>query len=465
MKTITQLLFLLVLAHTVLAQKPWDNGPLIVSENGRYLQHTNGKPFFWLGDTVWLMSQKLNRDQIKTYFANRKAKEFNVVQCCLVQFFTDKSFSGSTALAGEDITKLNVTPGKDPADPAQYDYWDHVDYIVETAAANGIYVALTPMWRYPKKPTPEQAAEFASALATRYAKHPNVIWVNGGSARGEDDLDFWNAAGAAFKRNDPNHLVTFHPFGRSQSSMWFQTAPWLDFNMFVSGHRRYDQDADGKGEDNWRYVLEDFAKTPCKPTLDGEPAYENTPQGLHKPEEPYWTDDDVRRYAYWSVFAGACGHTYGENSVRQVYLPGENKPASGAKGYFSERLDTPGAKAMQHLKNLMLSRPYFDRVNDQAAVAGDEGEKYDRVLVTKGKDFLMAYTYTGREFTLRMGRISGKEVVANWFNPRTGEVTKTGTFKNEGSKMFNPPGDKANGNDWVLVLDDASHKFPAPGSH
>jgi len=464
MKQVLSLFCLLLLARDVMGQSPCDNGKLVVSENGRYLELANGKPFFWLGDTCWLMSQKLDRDQVKTYFADRKSKGFNVVQCCLVQFFDDKSFNGSPALVGEDITKLNITPGNDPADPAKYDYWDHVDYIVETAAANGIYVAMTPMWRYPKKPAPEQAAEFVGKLATRYANHPNIIWVNGGSARGGDDLDFWNAAGTAFKHNAPNHLVTFHPFGRMQSSHWFQDAPWLDFNMFVSGHRRYDQDADGKGEDNWRYVLEDLAKTPRKPTLDGEPAYENTPQGLHKPAEPYWTGDDVRRYAYWSVFAGACGHTYGENSVRQVYLPGDSKPSSGAKGYFSERLDTAGAKAMHHLKDLILSRPYFDRVNDQAAVAGDEGEKYDRILVTKGKDFLMAYTYTGREFKLELSRISGNEVAASWFEPRTGEVTKIGTFKNEGSKTFDPPGEKSNGNDWVLVLDDTSKNFNAPGS-
>jgi hypothetical protein len=27
----------------------------------------------------------------------------------------------------------------------------------------------------------------------------------------------------------------------------------------------------------------------------------------------------VRRYAYWSVFAGSCGHTYGHNAIMQFY--------------------------------------------------------------------------------------------------------------------------------------------------
>ena len=38
-------------AEEATAQLPWENGKLCVSENGRYLQHENGTPFFWLGET------------------------------------------------------------------------------------------------------------------------------------------------------------------------------------------------------------------------------------------------------------------------------------------------------------------------------------------------------------------------------------------------------------------------------
>jgi hypothetical protein len=235
--------------------------------------------------------------------------------------------------------------------------------------------------------------------------------------------------------------------------------------MFVSGHRRYDQDVEGKkfGEDNWRYVLESLATDPKRPVVDAEPAYENTPQGLHKPTEPYWTGADSRRYAYWSVFAGAAGHTYGENSVRQIYIPGGARPASGAKGFIMERLDTDGARAMTHLKALMLSRPFFDRVADQSLLVGDEGEKYDRVLVTRGDGFVFAYTYTGRDFTLKLGVLGVPTLNYSWFNPRTGEVLAAGIQPNTGTATFNPPGEPAPGNDWVLVLDDAANNFTAPG--
>lgn len=469
MKHLLSLLLITALAGTAFAQAPWANGPLQVSANGRFLQHTNGKPFFWLADTCWLAVQKFSREEAKSYFENRRAKGFNVVQCTAVQMLTDKTVYGDVPFAGGDVARLLTTTGSDPADAEQYDYWDHLDYLFETAAANGIYLALAPTWSHTVRRAPipaDKAARYVAALAQRLKDRPNLIWLNGGAAKGDVDADVWQAIGVAIKEHDPRHLMTFHAFGRTQSSTWFRDATWLDFHTFTSGHRRYDQDTDGKqfGEDNWRYVLDDLAKSPRKPTLDTEPSYEDTPQGLHDANQPYWNADDVRRYAYWSVFAGACGHTYGQNSVRQVYKPSDPRPSSGAKHFYTTVLDAPGAGQMRHVKNLMLSRPYFDRVSFQAVAVGDEGEKYDRVLVTKGKEFLMAYTSTGRDFKLALGETSGAEVVAWWFNPRTGEAAKAGTHKNTGTVAFNPPGEPGRGNDWVLVLDDASKALSPPGA-
>src|SRR3546814_2346564 len=90
--------------------------------------------------------------------------------------------------------------------------------------------------------------------------------------------------------------------------------------------RTYDQEDPGaRSEDNWRFVTEDLALSPSKPTIDGEPSYENIPHGLHDVTQPRWGAADARRYAWWAVFAGAMGHTYGENSVMQMYVPGRDK--------------------------------------------------------------------------------------------------------------------------------------------
>ena len=119
------------------------------------------------------------------------------------------------------------------------------------------------------------------------------------------------------------------------------------------------------GEDNWKYVNDDYKLKPTQPTFDGEPSYEDIPYGLHKADEPYWQDYEIRRYAYWSVFAGGAGFTYGHNSVMQFYTPGDSGISFFPKQKWQEGLQAPGAGQMQYLKKLMLSKSYFDRVPAQ----------------------------------------------------------------------------------------------------
>jgi hypothetical protein len=454
-------------------QKPWDNGQLEVSENDRFLQHENGKPFFWLGDTGWLMFAKLNRDEVRTYIEDRQQKGFNVIQAVLLWRLPQFNIYKDSALIENDPSKPLTTAGNNPEIESEYDYWDHVDYVLETAARKGIYIAMVPTWGGIVKSgrffTVEKAHAYGKWLAERYRDKPNIIWINGGDTRGDQNSEIWQALGTTLHEEDPNHLVTFHPFGRTQSSTWFHNEDWLDFNMFQSGHRRYDQMdpnddiATWKGEDNWKYVLEDYARTPPKPTIDGEPSYENIPQGLHDPNEPYWQDKDARRYAYWSVFAGAFGHTYGNSAVMQMYKPDSRRASYGVRSYWYEAINDPGAGQMQYLKILILSRPFFERVYDPSIII-DNGEKYDFVIATRGKSYAFIYTYTGRKFEANFGKITGEKINAYWYNPRDGKSQFLGNFENKGTRNFDPPGEKAEGNDWVLILDDTSKKFPVPGS-
>jgi hypothetical protein len=455
------------------AEKPWDNGRLVVSENGRFLQHENGKPFFWQGDTAWLLFSKLTRSEAQTYLDNRHAKGFNVIQVVVLHELPQLNVYGDSALFNGDPTQPLTTSGSDPEVESEYDYWDHVDYIVDQAADRGIYIAMVPAWGSIIKSVRINIGNvrtYAEWLAKRYRNRPNIIWLNGGDTKGNNNTEIWKQLGATLRATDQNHLITFHPFGRTQSSTWFHNEPWLDFNMFQSGHRRYDQLKPGddpktwKGEDNYKYVLEDYAKSPPKPTIDGEPSYENIPQGLHDPNEPYWQAADVRRYAYWSVFAGAFGHTYGNNAVMQMYKPDSGRGAYGPRNYWYEAIDDPGAVQMQYLKALILSRPFFERIFDPSLIASENGARYDYVIAARGGSYAFLYTYTGRTFDVSMGKISGEKIKAWWYSPRDGKAELLGEFDNKGVRSFDPPGDEQNGNDWVLVLDDSSMGYTKPGS-
>lgn len=434
--------------------------PLKVSPNGRYFMTAGGQPFFWLGDTDWLLFSKLTREETIKLLDDRRQKGFNVMQVMLLHTAKLVNVYGDTAVRNEAVSQPVTTPGNNPGDAAQYDFWDHVDFVIKAAAERGIYIALVPVWGSVVKEghvSPAQAKEYASFLAGRYRSQPNVIWMNGGDIKGSDSMAVWKTIGRTLHEKDPGHLITFHPRGRTTSSIWFHNEPWLQFNVFQSGHRRYNQDTLAGdlhfGEDNWRYAAMDYVKKPAKPTFDAEPSYEEIPQGLHDSLEKRWSAADVRRYAYWSVFAGACGYTYGNNAVMQMHRPNDKDNNYGVYNYWYEGMQAPGSGQMQYVKDLMLSRSYFDRVPDQSLIAGEAGEKYDRIMATRGHNYALFYTYTGRTIPVKMNKLTGKSSRASWYNPRDGKYTEAGTFENKGVHAFDAPGDVKEGNDWVLVLD------------
>ena len=434
--------------------------PLKISANGRYFVSSSGAPFFWLGDTGWLLFNKLTREEAEKYLEDRRSKGFNVIQVMVVHSAGQVNAYGDAALENKNVARPRTTPGNTFNDTLQYDYWDHVDYIIDKAAEKGLYMALVPVWGSNVKAglvTQEQARIYTAWLAARYKNKPNIIWLNGGDIKGSDSLAVWNAIGATLHKYDPGHIATYHPRGRFQSSEWFHKESWLQFNMFQSGHRNYAQDTSAGelhyGEDNWRYIQADYQRKPVKPTLDGEPSYEGIPQGLHDTLQAFWTAADVRRYGYWSVFAGGAGYTYGNNAVMQMHKPGDKDGNYGVKDYWYHAIDDEGARQMKHLKDLMMSRPYLERVPDQSLIAGNPGERYDHLLATRGKQYAFIYTYTGRTMQVNMGKIAGDTVKAYWFNPRNGNLALIGKFPNKGVAAFDPPGVQQNGNDWVLVLD------------
>ena len=213
----------------------------------------------------------------------------------------------------------------------------------------------------------------------------------------------------------------------------------------------------------------DYDLRPIKPVLDGEPIYEDHPVSFRAKDLGYSTAADCRRPLYWNLFAGAFGHTYGHHSVWQMYDRGR-RPINGPAMTWEEALGQPGAGQMQHAKRLIESRPFLSRVPDDAVIVPGEvaavvpGAGTRRFAATRGGDgsYAMVYAPVGRPFAVRMDRLAGPAVKAWWFNRRDGKAAAAGEFPNAGTRTFTPP-NPGELLDWVLVLDDASKKYPAPG--
>jgi len=430
---------------------------LKVSENRRFLVTAEGRPFFWLGDTAWEMFHRLNREEAEQYLARRAAQGFTVIQ----------------AVALAELDGLNTpnayghTPlhGKDPTRPNE-DYFRHVDWIIARANALGLYVGLLPTWGsfwHSKQVifNPENAETYGRWLESRY-RAAGVVWILGGDRAVETEAHrrILAAMARGLAAGDGGaHLRTFHPRGGRSSAESFHQADWLDFNMLQSGH--------SPQSTNYLAIERDYALLPAKPCLDGEPSYEYPPDAL-PPKRPVGAVQ-VRRNAYWAVFAGALGHTYGTHPIWQFFAP-PRKPLWDVTTPWSDALDLPGARQLAQLKALMLSRPFLSRVPDQALVVAGQGDGLGRVQATRdgtpGRDnasYLMAYFPEHREVTLATEVIAGSELRGWWFNPRNGKATALGTLRNARRLSFAPP-TSAPGEDWVLVLDDATRRYEAPGT-
>jgi hypothetical protein len=430
-------------------------GPLKVSSDGRQVVKSDGSPFFWMSDTVWSLINDGTRADVDYYIGDRASKEFTVFQTIIAN---DGKYT--TNVYGEP-TFLN----RDLYQPNDA-YFQGVDYVLNQATAAGLFVALLPTWGDTvSDPAGRQfdvdsARAYGTYLGTRYKSQANIIWVLGGDWDSDDATSraIWRSMAAGLQEGDGgSHLITYHPRGGSASSEWYHNDAWEAFNTVQSGHTR-----DSK---SWEMITNDWNKSPAKPTLDFEPNYEAILNGLKLDGEPL-TDFDVRKKAYWDVFAGAFGVTYGAWEVYSLHPGGGRFPN---RPNWKEALNYPGARQMRWLRRLMQSRPMAGRVPDQSIITSNTyaDTSGNHIRATRASDGSYAFVYSagGQSFTVNMSKIAGGSVTAWWFDPRSGEAESIGTFSNTGTRTFAPPAAQPgqSGNDWVLVLDNASKGYGTPG--
>lgn len=424
---------------------------LKVSDNQRFIVNEDGTPFFWLGDTAWELFHRLDREEAEKYLKNRADKGFTVIQAVVLAELDGLNTPnpyGDTPLIDNDPTQPDEA------------YFEHVDFIVNKAEELGLVMGMLPTWgdkfnkRWgvgPEVFTPQNAYTYGEFLGRRYQDKP-VVWILGGDRIPEEKEDFQiiRAMAKGLAAGDKGeHLITYHPMGGRNSSEFFHQDEWLDINMFQSGHGK-------KDIPNYKMTAGTYELTPVKPVLDGEPCYEDHPINW-KPENGWFDDTDVRQAAYWSMLAGAFGHTYGDHNIWQMWEPGR-EAVSSARTPWQQALDHPGSSQVGYMRQLFESRPFTTLQPDQTIF--NDNHSGAHVQAARGDGFLIIYLPENKSIDINMGKISGKKVAAWWFDPRTGDSVNIGELKNSGSYTFRTPNAQK---DWVLLIDDASRNFPSPG--
>jgi hypothetical protein len=421
------------------------NLKLRVSANGRYFVDQQGKPFFYLGDTCWLLCQRPNRQELDEYLKDRAAKRFTVMQAYVIRGLGRQHPDGNSSLLG-------ATPfiDRDPTRPNE-EFFKHVDYVVNRANELGLVMGLVTAksWHvtdHPEKVFNEKNAyTFGKFLGERY-KNNAVMWFPGGdSAPGKYD-QVWVAMAKGLKDGcGGSQLICYHGQGSTSSSMWFHQADWLDFNSIQSGHNF--------GSDSYAFVSKDYALTPPKPTVDMEPAYENHPTGADKPRVD---SHKVRTQAYLAMLAGAAGHSYGSMDLFYFFKDSEGPFPKNGFQHWRTAMAYEGSHHVGLMRTLFEQRPWFTMVPYQSLLASPPGTGPFRLAAARAEDrtFAIAYTPAGQPLKIAMHTLKGPQIKAQWYDPRAGNLKTIGQYPNDGVQEFVPPS-RGTRDDWVLVLDAA----------
>lgn len=451
-----------------------------VSQSDTYLiSKKDGKPFFWLADTGWELFHRLTREEANHYLKVRKKQGFNVIMSvALAEMDGIRKPNRYGDVPFENIETLEwaLTPGNNPANSDEYDYWDHVDFVIQEAAKHKMYIGLLPTWGDKVNPGASgpvvfkdeiTAYNFAKKLTERYKNQWNIIWILGGdrcpvqykdnNINNEVVIDYrpiWRAMAKAIRETfGKDVFIAYHP-SWPPTSFYFGNDDWLSINALQSGHGSREVEA-------WKIIADELKTKPLRPVIDLEPCYEDHPVNVWdgkwtRKERGYFNDYDVRARIYRGVFAGGCGAVYGHHQIWQFLDTLQNPPVWIGDTIigWQKALSSKAAGHIHHLKDLMLSRPDFDRIQDYSIVTSSQGTGYtDAVIATRNRlgTYAMIYLPQLTEIEIDLDKLKSGEKRISWFNPVTGKYTKLKNTPSSGRNKFTPPNNAQK--DWVLVVD------------
>lgn len=311
-------------------------GPLRVSDDNRYLQHADGTPFLWLGDTWWMgLTRRLSfPDEFNTLLADRTTKGFNVVQIVAGLY--------------PDMPAFDERGDNEAGQPWEKDYaairpeyFDAADQRIMRLAEAGVTPCVVGAWGFhlPWLGV-EKMKQHQRYVYARWGALP-IVWCVAGELNlpfylkpgfpygGEDQTRGWEDVIAYCRTiNAFDRLITAHPTGIAPMSARLvlkDSEKLLDFDMLQTPHGQMEA-----LPPTVETVRGSVAARPVMPSVNGEPSYEM----LHDK-----TPAEIARMVFWVCWAnGVKGYTYGANGIWQLNgrdKPYGNSPWGGSYGKIS----------------------------------------------------------------------------------------------------------------------------------
>ena len=450
--------FIVLLPLLLSVAAPAADYPLKASADGRYLVDQDSTPFLMVGDSPHSLIVNLSDADAAAYILNRATNGFNALlaQLYCVSYTGGRSdgsmldgtvpFTGTISGGYYDLTKPNEA------------YFAHVDFIVNTAANNGIVMVLDPFdagggYAAATANGASACRFYGQFLGNRYKNNPNIIWSSGN----DYDISMWSdlatdsamtSIALGIRDNDPNHLQTCEfggltiQFDSLCDTNWW---PIMGLNAVYVYGPTYAGD------------LYAYGRTNFIPIFNTEGHYEYEGNGYPSSNSEEGTALVLRKQEYWNLLSGCSGQLYGNHYTWTF--------ASGWQSY----LNSAGVAQLQHVTALFQPRQWWKLVPDTNHVVLTAGYGYyesDNTGLISTNDYVtcaasadgtlaMAYDPAGYTLTVDLSKFSGS-VTSRWYDPVAGTFTAISgsPFANSGNRSFATPGNNSGGNaDWVLVLE------------
>ena len=416
------------------------SGALRVSKSGTHLEHADGTPFFWLGDTCWNGTLFSTKEDWAQYLDTRAAQGFTVIQFNVMAPWraAPSDAEGETAFSGLENVKIRPQ------------FFRRLDERMEALAQRGLVAAPVLIWSLTRKDPgnylPEKdLVRLARTLVARYQAH-HVVWVLAGdNPYDKERAERWKVVGRAVFGSGARAPVTTHPTGMNWPWESFREESWLTVLGYQSGH--------GDSPETLQWIhsgppARNWSKSPARPVINLEPPYEG--HLSYQSRKPH-SDYNVRRAVYWSLLSTPiAGVTYGGHGVWSWHeKPGQeptDHPGTGAAPVWRDALNLPGAKQMTHAAKLLSSLAWWMLRPDPALVMNqsEDPAKFIAASRTEKGNLALFYLPVGGELRVKKGEVLDT-AEARWFDPRRGEYTPA---------KRNAPGvlEAPSTDDWLLIV-------------
>jgi len=407
-------------------------GFLRVSDDGRYLAHPDGAPFFWLGDTWWRApSRFVPFDDFVRMVDQRAVQGFTVFQALGYAPFGTSQGVGvfrATREVSDDVVA----------------YWREVDRYLAYAEEKGLVgvIGLGGTSAFDAVDLPSLERLWRYYLA-RYSAYPITFLItqeyNSQAGDSAERFAKVRALGRLIRHLDPyQRAISVHPAVSSIDDLRAWSEDWYGFGLLQGGHFSRVRCT----------TYESLrARVPPRPVIQSEHNYEGFERGRFKV-----TADEVRRTAYSAIQCGAYGYTYGAQGLYAgITDTAATTPASkwGPLMTWDEALGLPGAAQLRHLRAFYESVEWWKTEPwDSRHVSGDalvRSDGYSTLVV------YFATSSTDRAPTILSGVPEGSRFAYAWFDPRTGAcLDKKGMIVTKDRNLVLP--ETPDRDDWSLRL-------------